>query len=404
MENTQSVSSDSPISATPSTPKPSFLKPWRGVIVGVVGVFVLGGGVAAYFVTSSMMNAAAGIPIPNLDGTLAFRVPEASLMANATYTRDDGQIVHYVDRPSVIEKAWTERNHHILIKFTDAFGIMGELDPEVVILGRALTAYCESDVTHVNDAWYYVYTSPKFEREKEGSFPIERFRLGNCRDGLKPFEGRYTGKPNLKPNDLVYVAIPPEEVAKIESAKHGGGQSGKLRAATSLDSDSDGLLDLVENSIGSKADNFDSDLDGIGDGTEVAGGPVGTRRLTADTLLWSSSDTDEDGLRDATEIGLTVSENPKSGASTNFVADSDPLTTTKPNVADTDGGSVRDGNEDANKNGKVDDGETDPNNRDDDVSAPPPFCGNDIKEGTEECDEESPLCSDDCKILPLPGL
>jgi len=379
MENTPSVSSDAPVSA-PSSSQSSPHKRLKGLIFGVIGVFVLGGGVAAYFVTTSMLNAAAGIPIPTFEGTLAFRVPEDSLMANASYTRDDGQIVHYIDKPSVIERAWTEKNHHILIKFTDAFGLVGEVDPEEVILGRAFTTYCQSDVTNVKDAWYYVYTSPKFEQEKEGSFPIERFLLGNCRDGLKPFEDRYTGKPRIRAGDLVYVAIPPVEVEKIESAEQGAIQLRSLHAATSADTDKDGLLDFVEQGFGSDEHNFDSDFDGVGDGLEVAGGeyavPIaGTsavRHLAAHAVDWSNADSDQDGLSDATELGMISSQNVKPEESTLFVADADPLTMTNPGAPDTDEGGKTDGEEDLNRNGRVDEGETDPNNREDDFAPPLP--------------------------------
>lgn len=374
MENTQFVSPDSSISASPS-PQPSARKPWKGVVFGILGVFVLGGGVTAYFVMSGVLNPAAGIPIPTFEGTLAFRVPEAALMANATYTKEDGQIVHYIDKPSVIEKAWTEENHHILIKFTDAFGVTGEVSPEAIILGRAFVRICQNDTTHVKDAWYYVYTSPTYEVEKTGTFPTERFLLGNCRDILKTFEEKYTGRPKVKAGDLVYVAIPPAEVTKLEAAKHGGGTSGKLRAATSWDTDDDGLLDLVEESLGSKATEYDTDLDGVGDSFEIVGGEYADEMLrivVTDTVLWSNPDTDGDGLGDALELGFAQAQNPDPTKSTLFVADSDPLTVTKPNVADTDGGGKSDGEEDSNKNGKVDEGETDPNNKDDDVAVPLP--------------------------------
>jgi hypothetical protein len=44
----------------------------------------------------------------------------------------------------------------------------------------------------------------------------------------------------------------------------------------------------------------------------------------------------------------------------NYLPDADPTTVTDPLDADTDDGSVRDGAEDTNRNGRVDDGETDP--------------------------------------------
>jgi len=390
MENIPALPvSESSAVLPPSTKKRHLLRSW---FLGIGGALILGGGVAAYFVLG-VSNPAAGIPIPNIDGSLAFRVPEASLMANATYTREDGQIVHYIDKPSVIERAWTEKNHHIIIRFTDAFGLVGEVDPQSVILGEAFTTFCQSDVTHVKDAWYYVYTTPTFEKEKTGEFPPERFRLGNCKNILQSFADRYNATPTIKSGDLVYVAIPPAEVEKLENATDRQGSSVTLSAATSTDKDMDGLLDLTETQIGSNPELFDTDADGLSDGLEVAGGNYRvmisgedrTRNLAAYTLSWSNPDTDHDGLRDATELGLTVSQDPHPERSTSFVADADPLTVTNPAMEDTDSGGSKDGEEDANANGMVDDGETDPNNREDDLSIPlPPPPGDSCKNGLDD--------------------
>lgn len=427
MENAPalSVSEASPMLPPPQK-KRHILRSW---LYGLGGTLILGSGVAAYFVLQ-VSSPAAGIPIPDLaTGETAFTVPEASLMANATYTREDGQIVHYIDKPTVIEKAWTESNHHILIKFTDAFALTGERDPQEVILGRAFTTFCQEDVTHIKDAWYYVYTTPTFEEEKRGNFPVERFLLGDCRDVLNGFAARYNGNPKIKAGDLVYVAIPPAEVTKIETAKHGEGFWGNLRAATGPDTDNDGLLDLVEEKLGSMRSDYDSDLDGIGDGTEVAGGIVGTYHLAADIIGWSNPDTDWDGIHDATELGLAVSQDPDPSKSILFVADQDPATRTFPNAIDTDLGGVCDGpsiytgackdgqdndgdgkkdfpedagcssaedrsederfnctgGEDLNANGKIDDDETDPNKKDDDSLPPlPPPPGDSCKNGIDD--------------------
>jgi hypothetical protein len=83
-------------------------------------------------------------------------------------------------------------------------------------------------------------------------------------------------------------------------------------------------------------------------------------------------DSDGDGLFDGTELGFDCSNAATDAAAGNCVPDADGgATTTDPLDADTDGGSVNDGVEDANHNGAVDAGELDPNNGADDVAAPP---------------------------------
>ncbi|MBW2456079.1 MAG: hypothetical protein JRI68_16290, partial [Deltaproteobacteria bacterium] len=72
-------------------------------------------------------------------------------------------------------------------------------------------------------------------------------------------------------------------------------------------------------------------------------------------------DSDDDGLFDGTEMGLDCSNDDTNLATGNCTPDGDAgATTTDPLNADTDGGGVNDGSEDANLNGVVDSGETDP--------------------------------------------
>jgi hypothetical protein len=88
-----------------------------------------------------------------------------------------------------------------------------------------------------------------------------------------------------------------------------------------LDTDKDGLPDILEVNIGTDPKSVDTDADGVNDGVEV-GAPG---------------------------------------------YDMDTLSKTNPLLADTDKGSLSDGKEDKNGNGKIDSGETDPNDAGDDV-------------------------------------
>ena len=107
----------------------------------------------------------------------------------------------------------------------------------------------------------------------------------------------------------------------------------------------------------------DSDNDGINDGNEYI---IGTNPI--------DHDSDDDGLTDGLELGVTgdifdEEYNPNSCATkdgnnqlTNcyetWQPDEDDLSTTNPKEADSDSDGIDDGDEDANKNGKLDEGET----------------------------------------------
>jgi hypothetical protein len=73
---------------------------------------------------------------------------------------------------------------------------------------------------------------------------------------------------------------------------------------------------------------------------------------------------------DGTERGVTTAGPDTDVARGNFVADADPSTTTSMVSSDTDRGSVPDGVEDTNHNGRVDAGERDPRDRRDDSPTP----------------------------------
>jgi uncharacterized repeat protein (TIGR01451 family) len=139
-----------------------------------------------------------------------------------------------------------------------------------------------------------------------------------------------------------------------------------------VDTDGDGLPDVVETYIGTNPYNADTDNDGLTDGhgfSEDLDNDGFVDPGESDPL---DPDTDDDGILDGTEKGLTAPETPDTDVGAGvFVADADPLTTTDPASADSDGDGVLDGHEDINGNGAYEpgEGESDP---DDDTSQPAP--------------------------------
>ncbi len=130
----------------------------------------------------------------------------------------------------------------------------------------------------------------------------------------------------------------------------------------SPDTDGDGLTDADETAFGTDPTDADSDDDGVSDGAEADWNvdSDGDGRINA-----LDADSDDDGVLDGTELGLDCSG---AGTGPACVPDADGgATTTDPRRADTDGGSVSDGDEDENRDGAVDPGETDPNDPTDDV-------------------------------------
>lgn len=184
---------------------------------------------------------------------------------------------------------------------------------------------------------------------------------------------------------------------------------------TGADTDSDGLSDAQEATLGTDPNDADTDNDGIDDGAEVGhdasfdvgdtdprdadtdddGAADGAELLGPDGVLSSvdgsdplNADTDADGLNDGTELGVTmpvpdgvsdvdgVAYTGTDLGSANFVVDSDSASRTDPSNPDTDGDGLLDGAEDANADGATvntigvtgssGSGETDPNNIDSD--------------------------------------
>ncbi|MDI1448007.1 MYXO-CTERM sorting domain-containing protein [Polyangium sp. 6x1] len=131
---------------------------------------------------------------------------------------------------------------------------------------------------------------------------------------------------------------------------------------TIVDTDGDGLSDIVEGTLGTDPNDADTDDDGVPDGQE----PNPAEDTDGDGLINAlDPDSDNDGLLDGTELGYDCN-----GAGTNTavcVPDADMgATKTSPIDPDTDDGGVSDGSEDTNLNGQIDPGEKDPNDPSDD--------------------------------------
>ncbi len=159
-----------------------------------------------------------------------------------------------------------------------------------------------------------------------------------------------------------------------------------------VDADGDGLSDDTENDAGTDPYDADTDDDGVLDGQEIAA----LEDSDGDGFINAlDTDSDGDGLADGLEFGLTEPAVDPDGFgpikatdedSEAFVADEDSQTTTNMASADTDGGGLKDGEEDRNANGRVDSGETDPNDPLDDTN-PTQFAGGGGGAGCSLCED-----------------
>jgi large repetitive protein len=128
------------------------------------------------------------------------------------------------------------------------------------------------------------------------------------------------------------------------------------------DDDNDRLSDRAERLLGTSSSDLDSDDDGLGDGREDRNhnGRKGKRETDPPRF-----DSDRDGLSDGLELGVRrpVADppGPVAGSGRRFRRDLHPSTRTRPLRPDTDGGGIRDGEEDPNHNGRRDPGEHNPN-------------------------------------------
>lgn len=146
------------------------------------------------------------------------------------------------------------------------------------------------------------------------------------------------------------------------------------------DDDKDGLTAAEEVDAGTDLGDADSDDDGVLDGDE----PKYDKDTDGDGEINAlDPDSDDDGLFDGTELGVKKAPADTDKGAGHFVADADPKSKTDPLDDDTDAGSVQDGIEDANKNGRIDAGETDPNLKSDDVPGGDPTSDAGVPSGME---------------------
>ena len=124
------------------------------------------------------------------------------------------------------------------------------------------------------------------------------------------------------------------------------------------DTDGDGIIDVIEDRIGTDPTDADSDDDGIEDGDE----PDFDQDTDGDGLINAlDPDSDNDGLFDGTEVGNDCSLPDTDLSAMRCIPDGDSgATVTDPLNADTDAGGVNDGAEDTNLNGVLDAGELNP--------------------------------------------
>ena len=129
----------------------------------------------------------------------------------------------------------------------------------------------------------------------------------------------------------------------------------------------------------------DTDDDGLKDGSASSEDLNDNGRVDAGETAPGKLDTDGDGCQDGTEQGLETPEGDETDPNV-FVADADPATTTDPLDDDSDDDALKDCEEDANGNGKVDAGEVDPNNPDTDGDGWDD--GDEVRSGTDPLDPD----------------
>ncbi len=170
---------------------------------------------------------------------------------------------------------------------------------------------------------------------------------GGTRDGQEVLDG-------TDPNDAA------DDLARDDD---GDGLDARLEARYLLDpfdadTDDDGVPDGEE-----RSPSADSDGDGLPNGRDA--------------------DSDDDGITDGVEMGYTEPHADTDEGRGLFRADADPSTLTDPLRADTDQGGADDGEEDLDRNGRIDAGETDPNDPGDDGTPPVDSDGDGLEDDLE---------------------
>jgi uncharacterized repeat protein (TIGR01451 family)/fimbrial isopeptide formation D2 family protein len=200
--------------------------------------------------------------------------------------------------------------------------------------------------------------------------------VGTAQNGTDTTKGFYV--PDADPTTKTSMVNPDTDRGGVRDGAEDANHNGRIDAGETdpnlrsddviVDTDKDGLSDAEELALGSDPKDRDTDDDGISDGQE----PNFASDTDGDGIInVLDPDSDNDGLFDGTEVGVTTPVlgdntdplNPIKGTDTTrgvFIPDADPVTRTSPLDRDTDNGSVRDGSEDANHDGKKDTGERDP--------------------------------------------
>lgn len=313
-----------------------------------------------------------GAPIEDVLGDV--ENPEGSLDLLGTSTSSaaawyaDGETVflrvQMGDDPEVINKTW---------------GFLLDLDGDdlnfeyaVMVEGFSKDLQIVANSAHVDGTWVTTI------------FPVDVFGYGDLsggetrvvQDGAKLYIDAQLSRADLLA-DLGLAGPTPVRIAAfsteywsfglddVAGCDGSNGPCEDLAAVLSdtvyVDLDDDGLGGPEETALGTVPDDADTDDDGLLDGLEG-------EDTDADGIVDAlECDTDGDGLSDGTEAGVVLGT-PDTDPGC-FVADLDPLSTTDPAVADSDGGGLVDGGEDADHDGAIGPWETDPNDAGDDLDS-----------------------------------
>lgn len=177
---------------------------------------------------------------------------------------------------------------------------------------------------------------------------------------------------------------------ETDPTREHGADDGKVK-----DTDGDGLSDPLEMGTGSKPNDKDSDDDGVLDGDEP--NPLDDHDGDGKLNLLDS-DSDDDALFDGTEYGHACTDAATDLAAMQCTPDADSgATRTGLLSADSDRGSVADGVEDVNHNGRIDPAELDPNDPKDDVIGKPCTTDRDCGGATSGLVCKDGMCAFGCR-------